>query len=114
MLHGHYSDVKADDVDSYGSRKVKMRWLMGPMNGSPNFAMRVLTIEPGGFVGMHQHPNEHEVFILRGKCHIKTETEEVHLKDGDFILIPENCGDHSFINEGDDVLEFICCIPNPS
>ena len=113
MLHGHYSDVEAEQIDKYDSRSASMRWLISKDNGAPNFAMRVVTIEPGGIVGMHEHPNEHEIFVIRGRVRAVAVGESVDLTEGDFLLIPENAGLHSFENTGDDTLEFICCIPNP-
>ena len=112
MLSGYYKDVEAIEQTKYGTQKTVMRWLMSPDNGAPVFSMRVVTIQPGGFVGMHEHPYEHEVFVLSGTGTAKTQTESVDLKPGDFLFVPPDAGEHTFINTGDDVFEFICCIPN--
>ncbi len=112
MLMGHYTEIEAEPQTKYGTQKTVMRWLISEEKGAPNFAMRVVTIEPGGFVGMHEHPYEHEVFVLKGTGLAKTEKESVELRTGDFVFVPEDVGLHGFENTGDDIFEFICCIPN--
>jgi len=112
MLHGHYSDFEPEHVDDYGSVGSSIRWLMSAKNGAPNFALRVVSIEEGGHIGLHEHPNEHEIFILKGNCQVKTDDETIDLSEGDFILVPQSTGLHGFWNTGEGTLEFICCIPN--
>jgi quercetin dioxygenase-like cupin family protein len=102
MHHGKYKEVEAVPQTKYGSTGSAMRVLINREHGAPVFAMRVIEIEKGGQVGMHEHPYEHEVYILRGKTRVRAGDESVELNQGDFV---------GFENIGDDVLEFICCIP---
>jgi quercetin dioxygenase-like cupin family protein len=110
MHHGKYKEVEAVPQTKYGSTGSAMRVLINKEHGAPVFAMRVIEIEKGGQVGMHEHPYEHEVYILRGKTRVRAGDESVELNQGDFVLVPGGII-HGFENIGDDVLEFICCIP---
>ncbi len=89
---------------------VKKRVLIGPAQGAPNYAMRLFSVGVNGATPYHTHPWEHEVFIVRGKCLIKSEDKEVPISAGDFAFVPAN-EPHQFINAGDDELEFICVVP---
>lgn len=111
MLKGHYSDIEAIPQTKSGTTNTSMRWLLSRREGANNFAMRVVRIERGGFVGMHGHPYEHEIFILNGNGIAKEASgQEEEMNPGDFFLIEPDI-EHTFINTGDEPLEFICCIP---
>lgn len=112
MLKGHYTDKEAITQTKAGTTNTTMRWLLTREDGAGNFAMRVVRIEKDGFVGMHGHPYEHEIFILSGKGIAKEATgQEEEMNPGDFFLIKPDV-EHSFINTGDEPLELICCIPD--
>ena len=49
-----------------GATGCQVRWLVGPGDGAPNFAMREFEVAPGGHTPRHSHPYEHEVFVLQG------------------------------------------------
>jgi quercetin dioxygenase-like cupin family protein len=112
MLKGHYSDIEPIPQTKSGTTGTSMRWLLSRREGANNFAMRVVRIEKGGFVGMHGHPYEHEIFILSGNGIAKEASgQEEEMNPGDFFLIEPDIK-HTFINTGDEPLEFICCIPD--
>jgi quercetin dioxygenase-like cupin family protein len=111
MLHGFYADREAIPQTKAGSEKTAMRVLIGKDDGAEIFSMRVITIDKCGQIGMHEHPWEHEIFVLRGEGIAKTETERVEMKHGEYFFIPSGVI-HGFDNTGDGPLEFICCIPN--
>ena len=113
MLHGNFRDVEGEKVDDYGSVGTKIKWLMSKDKGAPNFALRVLTVEEGGHIGLHEHPNEHEIFVLKGKLEVRTKDETLELNEGGYILLPRDHGLHGFWNAGEGTLEFICIVPNP-
>ncbi len=89
---------------------VEKRILIGPAQGAPHYVMRLFTVGPGGSTPYHSHPWEHEAFIVRGKCTIRSEDKEFNLAAGGFAYVPAN-DPHQFVNAGDDVLEFICVVP---
>ncbi len=90
---------------------VVVRWVIGEADGAPNFAMRVFDVPPGGASPFHAHWFEHEVFILAGRGHVKTEQGDLPFEQGYVVFVPG--GEmHQFVNDGDDVLRFICVIPH--
>ncbi|MBN1539648.1 MAG: cupin domain-containing protein [Candidatus Thermoplasmatota archaeon] len=88
-----------------------IQWLVSKFDGSPNFAMRRFTLVPGGRIGLHQHPWEHEIYILKGSGVAYNDEEKVQVKAGDVVYIPGN-EPHGYDNTGGDELMFICMIPN--
>ena len=110
MYKGHYDDVERIPQTKYGTTGTDMRVLIDKSKGAPVFAMRLISIQADGHIGMHDHLWEHEIFVLRGAGLAKCGDESAEMNPGDFLLIPPDVP-HGFDNTGDDVLEFICCIP---
>jgi quercetin dioxygenase-like cupin family protein len=107
----HYKDVPPDPAGEAGAQGIGIRWLITERDGAPNFAMRVIEVEPGGHSPFHRHPWEHEVFILEGAGMLVQEGKESPFSKGDVIFVPP--GElHQFKNSSQDTLEFICLIPN--
>ena len=104
-----YRDVEAEKAEE-GASKLKVRWLITKEIGAENFAMRLFEMEPGGYSPYHQHPWEHEVFILKGQGLVTGGGEERSFKEGDVILIPKG-ERHQLKNTGDKTVKFICLIP---
>ncbi len=49
---------------------IRIRWLLTQKEGAPNFAMRVIELDPGVVFAPHHHPYEHEVYVLGARrCH---------------------------------------------
>lgn len=90
---------------------VAIRWLITTEHGAPNFAMRIIEVQPGGGTPFHTHPEEHEVYVLEGKGALLDEEEkEMALAPGDVAFVLPN-EQHQFVNRGDTMLRFICVIP---
>lgn len=69
-----------------------------------------LIIEPGNSIGLHQHLDEDEVFIiLKGEGILSDGKEEYKVKEGDAILTG-NGEFHSIKNTGKENLEIIAFI----
>jgi quercetin dioxygenase-like cupin family protein len=84
---------------------------VGSADGAPNFSMRVISVEPGGFTEYHAHPWEHETYILKGAGILMNAAgEETAVKPGDFTLVLPN-EKHQFRNTGSEELQFICLVP---
>ncbi|NLX35445.1 MAG: cupin domain-containing protein [Chloroflexi bacterium] len=104
----HYTEIEAQPTE--GAPGASIRWAIGKNVGAPNFVTRVIEIEPGGATPYHQHPWEHEVFVLDGAGVVKT-------VDGETPISPRMCvyvspdEEHQFRNTGDQVLRFLCIIP---
>jgi quercetin dioxygenase-like cupin family protein len=112
MKIAHYKDIPADPAGEEGASRIAIRWLITAKDGAPNFAMRVIEVEPGGHSPLHIHPWEHEVFILKGEGAVVHETTEHPVSQGDVVFVPPG-EQHQFKNASDEPLEFICLIPNP-
>ena len=70
---------------------VGIRWVISEKDGARNFYMRVIEAEPGTQgPPLHDHPYEHEIYILEGEGTIVGEAGEKPFKSGDVIFIPPN------------------------
>jgi quercetin dioxygenase-like cupin family protein len=89
---------------------VTMRVVIGPEEGAPVFNMRVFEVQPGHNTPHHSHWWEHEVFVLAGQGVVNTEQGDQPISHGCTVFVPG--GEmHQFRNTGDDVLRFICLVP---
>lgn len=104
-------DVKKEEVAMAGVEGTMIQWLASKFDGAPHFAMRRFTMEPGGKINLHNHPWEHEIYILKGSGIAYNDKERVEIRSGDVLYIP---GDepHGYDNNGDEDLMFICMVPN--
>jgi quercetin dioxygenase-like cupin family protein len=106
----HYQNIEAKSANE-GASKLKVRWLITKEMGAPNFAMRLFEMEPKGHSPFHNHPWEHEVFILEGEGLVISEQGEKKFKAGDVVFILPN-EKHQFKNNGEKTLKFICLVPH--
>ena len=95
--------VKAGDLTS-------MQVLISAQE-APHFAMRRFVMEPGGGMPKHTNTLEHEQYVLQGHAMIGIGDEELEVKAGDVVFIPEGIP-HWYQNIGDENFEFLCIIPN--
>jgi quercetin dioxygenase-like cupin family protein len=116
-IHRHRGqyDWEGVSVDRYPPEKemrgASVRWLIGPAEGAPNFALRYFEIEPGGWSSLDQHAHEHGVVILRGQGQVLLGEEESNVGFGDVVYISPY-EPHQFKNAGDEPLGFLCVIPS--
>ena len=101
-----YKEVEAKEVEE-GS-KLKIRWLN--TEGSKNFAVRHFEIEPGGYSPHHNHPWEHEIFVLEGTGTVIGNEVAEAISVGNIISIPGE-ETHQIRNTGKSTLKFLCMIP---
>ncbi|MFQ6132487.1 MAG: cupin domain-containing protein [Armatimonadota bacterium] len=105
-------DIPAEEVEE-GATGTRIRWVIGDNVGAPNFHMRLFTLAPGGSTPLHEHPWEHEVFILRGEGVVVGGTDE-HAFGPEDVIYVEPSERHQFRNTGDGDVELICVIPTPT
>ncbi|MBN2230569.1 MAG: cupin domain-containing protein [Candidatus Thorarchaeota archaeon] len=105
-----YKERELKDVEMDGVQKVTVRWLIGKQTGARTYAMRLFEIAPGGIIPLHNHEEEHEIFVLNGKAKLLGNIEGIAKKD-DIVYVPSN-ELHGYDNtEGKEVFKFICVIP---
>ncbi len=107
----HHTNIEEKPVNMEGAKDTFIRWLITSEDGAPNFAMRLFRVLPGGYTPYHNHPYEHEVFVLEGEGKLVFEGNEYELKPG-FIAYVDPDRKHQFVNTSKDKeLKFICVIP---
>ena len=81
-------------------------------DGSPNFSVRVFTIEPEGNTPYHSHDFEHINYIIDGEGIVVNESgAETSIKKGSFALILPN-EKHQYKNPSRKApLVMICAVP---
>ena len=90
---------------------IGIRWLIAEKEGAPNFAMRVIELQPGVVFTPHQHPYEHEIYVLEGEGVVTNPEGDVDaMRPGVFVLVPPD-EIHGYRNTGNQPLKFICVIP---
>jgi len=101
--------VKAQPVDR--AVRTKIEWLIDRSDGAPNFEMRKFTIQPGGSIPKHYHPDiEHEQYVLKGRYKVGIGDRVYEVREGDSIYIPS--GEvHWYQNTGEQTAEFLCIVP---
>ena len=111
MLKKNYHDVAEEEVTLADSSGATIRWLITEKDGAPRYAMRRFEIKPGGRIGLHSHPEEHEIYVLSGKARIFNDQGfETVAGPGDVLYVPPN-EKHGYENTGDETFTFICVIP---
>jgi quercetin dioxygenase-like cupin family protein len=110
MHIARWDDVEGKAVADPGAVGVTLRVLMGENVGAPNFTMRHFEIAPGGSTPYHAHAWEHEVYVLSGKGNVRRKGGEAGVAPGSFVFIAPG-EEHSFGNDGDVPLTFLCLIP---
>lgn len=108
MLSRDYRDVPKEPVGEDKS----LRWVIGKPEGAPNFAMRVIEFERGAVFETHQHPYEHEIFVIEGEGIAEASDGEEVMEPGVALYVPPG-QPHGYRNTGDGPLRFICVIPHP-
>jgi quercetin dioxygenase-like cupin family protein len=103
--------VDAENVTMYNSTGTSIQWLWGKDDGVPNFALRRFVIQPGGKIGIHDHKEEHEIFVLTGEGSVFNDSGlKQNIKANDTIYVPPNEA-HGYENTGNNELIFLCIIP---
>lgn len=94
-----------------GTKACTIRWLITHNDGAKHYAMRLFELQPGGIIPRHAHEDkEHEIFIVEGNGVLNDGKKNIQIMKGDVIFI-EPKEKHSFINNADKPLKFICVIP---
>jgi quercetin dioxygenase-like cupin family protein len=110
MIAGRFDERPEKEVTKYGSTGTTVRWLINRDNGARTFAMRRFIVQPGGEIPIHEHEEDHEIYILSGEGIAFTPDQEVTLEADMFLYVPPK-EKHGYRNTGKNPLVFICLIP---
>ncbi|MEZ5069870.1 MAG: cupin domain-containing protein [Bacteroidales bacterium] len=105
------TSVEKKEVKMDGAQGATRQLPIGREDGTPNFSLRVFTVEPGGHTPYHHHPYEHVNYVIEGQGALVNEAGvETPLKAGDFALVmPDE--KHQYRNKGDKPFKMICGVP---
>ena len=104
----HTKEVEAKNVAA--GKDTTIQALISSQEG-PNFALRKLSMKPGGGMPLHTNTVEHEQYVLGGKAKIGIDEQVYEVQSGDVVFIPAGVP-HFYDNIGDEPFEFLCIIPN--
>ena len=114
MIKKNYRDIENSQATLTNGTLVKdvyVRWLIDENDGAYNFSMRRFEIKPNTNVPLHNHPQDHEIYILSGEGKFYNDSgQEEQAKSGDIVYIPPN-EKHGIRNTGSSDLVFLCLIP---
>lgn len=110
MIVKHQKEIKAEQVTMADSKETYIQWLV--KEEAPRFAMRRFEIKPKGEIGLHNHPEEHEIYILEGKGEVFNDIRENYtVEKGNVLYVPPN-EKHGYKNNSDEEsFIFLCIIP---
>ena len=103
-------DIPSEPVVMAGAEGCQYRVAVSARDGAPTFAMRVFEVAAGGHTPLHQHPYEHEIYVMEGQGTVWREGREVTIKPGDVLFVPAD-EQHQFKNTGAQPFKFMCLIP---
>ena len=110
MIVSHKSKVEAVKVENPAVKGAMMKVLISPKEGWEGHVMRVFEVESGGYTPKHSHPWPHINYIINGKGTLHLEGKDKVIEAGSFAYVPAN-SEHQFKNTGNEILEFICIVP---
>ncbi|MCF2141862.1 MAG: cupin domain-containing protein [Candidatus Lokiarchaeota archaeon] len=110
MIIKPLNDVPKEPVTVYGSTKTTIQWFRKPSE-STHFMLRRFEIGPHGQIGIHSHPEEHQMFILKGPIELLNEKgEKTVVESNQFVYMPPN-EPHGYNNPNEYTVELLCGIP---
>jgi quercetin dioxygenase-like cupin family protein len=107
-----FTEFTAQEVHDEGAVGARIRWVITEKDGSQNYALRVIELEPGGNTPHHDHWFEHQNYVIEGQGSVTIGDETYPVKAGDVIFVPGDVR-HQYRNVGDAPFKFLCGIPQP-
>ena len=106
----HYTDIPGE---AFGPEApgVTIRSLINEeSDNAPVYALRMIEVAPGGHTPNHNHPYEHENFVVEGHGRMLIDDTYHPVKTGDVIFVPPGV-QHTSENTSDIPFKFLCGIP---
>jgi quercetin dioxygenase-like cupin family protein len=111
VLKKNYHDDEEEQVTLEGSSGATIRIPTTTKDGAPRFTMRRFEIKLGGKIGVREHPEEHEIYVLTGRARIFDEKgHEPTAGPRDVVLVP-SCEKHGYENLSNETLSLVCIFP---
>ena len=108
----HYTEIP-DQVFGEEAPGVTIRSLIdSETDGAPVYALRMIEVAPGGHTPNHNHPYEHENFVVEGKGRVMIGDAWHTVGAGDVIFVPPGI-QHTYENAGETPFKFLL-LPVPS
>lgn len=112
MIKKNYEEVEKEAVTKANSTETSVRWLVTKEDGPSHFATRRFEIQPSGQIGIHEHEEEHHIYVLDGEADfLDADGNKTHVQKDEVIYIPPN-EEHGITNNSKKPFIFICIIPN--
>ena len=93
------------------SKGATIRWLITEKDGALTYTMRRFDIKKGGKIGLHGHPEEHEIYVLSGKARVFDDKGfQTVAGPGDVLFVSPH-EKHGYENSGEETFTFLCIIP---
>lgn len=105
------TQVGSKKVEKADATGCSIQWLLSKTDGTPNFAMREITIQPGGNTPIHSHDWEHLIYVLEGQGIAESADDKTDITVGHAIFVPGG-EHHTFRNTGESQMRILCMIPN--
>jgi quercetin dioxygenase-like cupin family protein len=100
-------------IENDGARGTFGQPLLAPSEGTGQFDIRVVSVQPGGISADHAHAWEQANYILSGTGTIQLGDEIKPVGPDDFVYVPPNLR-HVFVNTGDTDLVLLSTLgPRP-
>jgi quercetin dioxygenase-like cupin family protein len=108
----HYGEIAPLSVAGIEetTQGLTIRRVIDQVDGARDFLMDVFEIEPGGWTELHDHPWEHQVFVVSGEGEVIGSDETNAFRPGQVIFVAPD-EKHQFRNTGTDPVLFVCSIP---
>ncbi len=83
-----HEKVPKQKVTAFDSEKTTVQWLR-TKEESEQFMLRRFEMLPYGKIGLHKHPEEHQIFIVEGPLFLVDEAGTLtEVNAGDFVYVP--------------------------
>jgi quercetin dioxygenase-like cupin family protein len=108
----HYSRFQPIDAAEIEKAYVgvTIRRVISENDGAGDFVLDIFEIAPGGQTPYHNHPWEHEIFVISGHGQCRDSTGEHPFAEGDVIHVGPG-ESHAFSNSGPEFIKLVCVVP---
>ncbi len=110
MIVAHEKDLEAGAVAHPDVKDVKMKVLVSPENGWPDYVMRMFELQAGGHTPRHTHDWPHINYVVEGTGLLHVDGVDHEVNAGSYAYVPAGSL-HQFQNAGTGIFRFICIVP---